>query len=178
MKKETISTYGLIDLKALNKVVKSSDCIYYFRDSDGLTTLCNTHWAMRVYIPENSDVFATLCGMFHGVPDTCKRASARGVEDADVEFDRILSIDDVATVKDTYIKLALPDGRDVRILRTDDGTRAEYVGIDEKYHAMVYSGRAFQSAASGKNPVMFTNDNERVMICPIRIDDFRLKYLK
>lgn len=175
MRKETVSTFGLVDLKALNKVLKASDTLYWGRDPEAGYILCNGHWAMRVFIPENSDAFATLCALFKGVPETCKRFTAMNgdVNDAPEMTARIknlLNVDDVAAVRDTGLSQRIVDGKVVNLYRASDGSTAEYVAILDKHAAMISSCEyARQGKISGKVPVLFERGEERALLCPVNI---------
>lgn len=173
MRKETVSLYGLIDLKAFNKVLKSSDMLFWSREPEsGADLVCNGHFVVRAFIPENSDAFATLCGRFHGVPETMKRADSRGVADAPdmyCNLETMLAVENGAAVRDTMLSQRTEDGRHITLFRSSAADRgAEYVGIDEKYSTMIFNADAvYQETPSRLKPVCFENSKELALILPI-----------
>lgn len=170
MAKQTTSLGSLVNLAELNKLVKKADVLIVGRDS-GMTYICDGHWIVRVRLPEDAAVRATIFSRMGAFPDDGAALECRGKDSRPytlATLKKFFSGTFYAQCYDTKLSHDLGD-KEVRIFDCNDQGQRCYIGIDRVYFSMIneYAKAAAQKCAKSC-PVLFTaNYDEVALILPI-----------
>lgn len=170
MAKQTTSLGSLVNLAELNKLVKKADVLIVGRDS-GMTYICEGHWIVRVRLPEDASVRATIFSRLGAFPDDGAALQARGKSSVPYDLENLkkfFSGTFFAQCYDTKLSHDIGD-HELRVFLCDDQGQKCYIGIDRVYFSMInqYAKAAAQKCAKSC-PVLFTaNYDEVALILPI-----------
>lgn len=170
MAKQTTSLGSLVNLAELNKLAKKADVLIVGRDS-GMTYICDGHWIVRVRLPEDAAVKATIFSRLGAFPDDGAALQSRGKSSVQYDLENLkkfFSGTFYAQCYDTKLSHDIGD-RELRVFLCDDQGQKCYVAIDRVYFSMLnqYAKAAAQKCAKS-SPVLFTaNYDEVALILPV-----------
>lgn len=178
MKKTVISFCGLVDLKAMNSVIKKTDIIVWkHSEEENIDYIANSHWAAAFCVPKDSDLFATLCGMFGGVPASEQRLNIqqRTISDSRLEWHKLLNMETRAICTDTKLTFARDAKTDLRVFESEDKAGKCFVFANKIYCNMIVNGSIKQEKASGKHGILFESGNgaEKLLVLPVWCDNYQ-----
>ena len=170
MAKANISTGSLINLKKLDALIKKADILIVGREC-GMTYICDGHWLVRLRLPEDAAVRATIFSRLGAFPEDgtaleCRNKGSLPYSLATLK--KFFADPFYAVCTDTQLSHDLGD-KEVRVFDCNDQGQRCYIGIDRVYFSMIneYARAASQKCAKS-SPVLFTaNYDEAALILPI-----------
>ena len=170
MAKANISTGSLINLKKLDALIKKADILIVGREC-GMTYICDGHWLVRLRLPEDAAVRATIFSRLGAFPEDgtaleCRNKGSLPYSLATLK--KFFADPFYAVCTDTHLSHDLGD-KEVRVFDCNDQGQRCYIGIDRVYFSMIneYARAASQKCAKS-SPVLFTaNYDEAALILPI-----------
>ena len=170
MAKQTTSLGSLVNLADLNKLVKKADVLIVGRDS-GMTYICNGHWIVRVRLPEDAAVRATIFSRLGAFPDDgtaleCRNKGSLPYSLANLK--KFFADPFYAVCTDTHLSHDLGD-KEVRVFDCNDQGQRCYIGIDRVYFSMLnqYARAASQKCAKSSAILFTANYDEAALILPV-----------
>ena len=157
---------GLVNLSALNKVLKNADTIVWQRDGR-IDHISDGHFLVKCYLPGDCSAVGTLFQRFGRVPEDGKalRWTNGNVKDAD-SIDKLFPESTPHYVVDTGLTAKLT-ARTARIFCTPGG----YVTVDTKYVDIIdntLSKDIETSDLKDSAPLVFFREYEKALLLPIR----------
>ena len=179
---------GLVDLKALNKLVKTADPLVVGRDLwEGGTSIfyiASPYWVVRLRLPLECPTIAAIAKILGTIPEpgTALQCRPKGQPSAfDIEKLKETFRDTFyAECYDTMASVELKDGREVRVFECHDHAVSEkcYITIDREYFNMLSAFRAQAKKAHQFQPILFTaNYDECAYIMPVSYNGTPSPYL-
>lgn len=172
-----LSEHELVDLVALNRILKVSDDVIIGVD-DGYYYISERHMVMRLRISYNNmtALSSTIKSRFNGeLPrtGTALRSTRVGSNTEPFPLDSIEKLFDAEPdipADDTSIMYQMPTGHIVRALYVDDGSRQSYIFLGMTFLECINSDSAIHAMkAERTSPVLFARGDEAALVLPVNM---------
>lgn len=171
MAKANISIGSLVNLKKLDALIKKADILIVGRER-GMTYICNSHWIVRLRLPEGCSTLTAIFARLGRMPeDGCALQTRSNNNVSDFALDNLkkfFSGTFYTQCHDTRLTEDFGEYELRILLYTDEGEHC-YAAIDRRYFDMIneYARAASQKCAKS-SPVLFTaNYDEAALILPV-----------
>lgn len=171
MAKANISIGSLVNLKKLDALIKKADILIVGRER-GMTYICNSHWIVRLRLPEGCSTLTAIFARLGRMPEDGCALQTRGNNNvSDFALDNLkkfFSGTFYTQCHDTSLTEDFGEYELRILLYTDEGEHC-YAAIDRRYFDMIneYARAASQKCAKS-SPVLFTaNYDEAALILPV-----------